>query len=104
VAGFRLTRKAEADLEEIGRYTFAQWGAKQAAQYLNELESCAHLLARRPRLGRECNEVRVGLLRFEKGSHVLFFRRGAAGIVITRILHKSMLPERHSFEENGDSE
>jgi plasmid stabilization system protein ParE len=39
----------------------------------------------------------------EQGSHVVFYRKEAGGILVSRILHKSMLPEKHAFddEESG---
>jgi plasmid stabilization system protein ParE len=35
----------------------------------------------------------------EAGKHVIFFRREPTGMLISRILHERMLPERHAFEE-----
>jgi toxin ParE1/3/4 len=103
VAGVRFSRRAEADLEQIGRYTLETWGLRQAVQYLSQIENTVSLLGGNPGLGRVCNEVRPGLLRFECGSHVLFYRRlSAADIVITRILHRNMVPVRHPFEDEPD--
>jgi plasmid stabilization system protein ParE len=36
----------------------------------------------------------------EKGSHVVFYRKEAGGILVSRVLHKSMLPEAHWFNDD----
>jgi plasmid stabilization system protein ParE len=37
----------------------------------------------------------------EHGRHVLFYRIEAKGIVVTRILHQRMLPERQNIDEEN---
>ena len=54
--------------------------------------------ARDPASGRPCDHVRPGLYRIEAGEHVIFFRRDSNGVVISRIPHQRMLPERHAFD------
>jgi plasmid stabilization system protein ParE len=51
VAGFRFSRRAEADLLSIGDYTLRKWGKAQATRYLGELEACCQTLALNPALG-----------------------------------------------------
>lgn len=99
MATVRFSRDAKADLLSIGAYTLQTWGPAQAERYLDGLERCAKLLAGNPLLGRPCEWIRPGLYRFEKGRHVLFYRRQEDGILVSRILHQSMLPEHHSFED-----
>jgi toxin ParE1/3/4 len=96
-----FSRKAKADLLNIGTYTLESWGTAQAERYLDGLEQCAKMLAANPLLGRPCNWIRSGLYRFEKGRHVLFYRRLKDGIFILRILHQSMLPEHQTFEDDA---
>lgn len=93
----RFSRRAEADLLEIGDYTARNWSKEQAARYLSELERCCEQLAANPGLGRSCEDIRPGLLRREYASHVVFFRKELGGVLISRILHKRMLPEEHSI-------
>jgi toxin ParE1/3/4 len=57
------------------------------------------MLADNPSLGRLCDWIRPGLHRFEKGRHVVFYRRVADGILVSRILHRNMLPERQPFDD-----
>lgn len=88
----RFSRRAEADLLQIGRYTIERWGVEQAGQYLNELDECCRALACNPRMGRACDEIRPGLRRIGCGRHVIFYRVGATDVIISRILHDRMLP------------
>ncbi len=99
MATFRLSRLAEADLLDIANYTLRAWGQDQAIRYVDDLEACCRKLADNPELGRACDHVRPGLRRMEHARHVLFYRIAAEGIVVSRILHQRMLPERHSIDE-----
>jgi toxin ParE1/3/4 len=99
VAGFRFSRRAEADLLNIGDYTLRKWGKAQATRYLGELEACCQTLAREPALGRLCDDVRPGLRRHEHGKHVVFYRQERSGILVSRILHQRMLPDRHAIDD-----
>ena len=97
MARLRFSRQAEADLFDIGLYTFRTWGPEQTERYLRELEDCCQLLADRPGLGRACDEIRSGLRRMEQGKHVVFYREEPGGILVSRILHQRMLPENHDM-------
>ena len=96
----RYSRRAEADLLDIGAYTLDTWGTQQAVRYLNELETCCERLANEPSRGRPCDEIRPGLQRFEHGRHVVFYRQARGGILVSRILHQRMLPERHDMDDD----
>jgi toxin ParE1/3/4 len=100
MATLLFSRSAKTDLLNIGAYTLQIWGTAQAEHYIDGLESCAKLLAVNPELGRPCGWIRPGLYRFEKGRHVLFYRRQPGGILVSRILHQSMLPEQQPFEDD----
>jgi toxin ParE1/3/4 len=103
MAAYRLSCLAEADLLDIATYTLHIWGQDQAIRYVDDLEVCCQRIADNPELGRACDHVRPGLRRMEHGRHVLFYRIEAKGILVSRILHQRMLPERQSIHEE-DSE
>lgn len=67
---FTLTKKALADLIEIGRYTQKRWGTEQRDTYLTMLDSCFQQLAVDPLTGRACDEIRSGYRKMNAGSHV----------------------------------
>jgi toxin ParE1/3/4 len=103
VSGFRLSRQAEADLLAIGAYTIRTWGVDQAVRYIDDLEACCRMLDANPALGLVCDDIRPGLRRMERGRHVIFYRQGSGGILVSRILHSRMLPEEQAIddEDNG---
>jgi toxin ParE1/3/4 len=102
VAFFRFSRRAIADLLSIGAYTLRTWGEDQTIRYLDDLETCCQMLAENPAVGRRCDDVHPGLHRMERGRHVLFYRPEANGILVSRILHQRMLPERQSIDDEDE--
>jgi toxin ParE1/3/4 len=102
VAKFRFSRRAESDLLSIADYTVQKWGKAQAARYLGELEFCCQTLADNPAIGRLCENVRHGLRRHEHGKHVLFYRQERNGILVSRVLHQRMLPDRHAIDDQDN--
>jgi toxin ParE1/3/4 len=94
----QFSRRAEIDLLSIGDYTLHKWGKAQAARYIGELEVCCQALTDNPALGRLCDHVRPGLHRHEHGMHVVFYRKERGGILVSRILHQRMLPDRHHID------
>jgi toxin ParE1/3/4 len=102
VAAFRFSRRAEGDLLGIGMHTLRTWGEVQAVRYLNELEACCQMLVDNPELGRACEHIRPGLRRMESRKHVVFYRRESKGILVVRILHRHMLPERQAIDDEDE--
>jgi toxin ParE1/3/4 len=102
VATFRFSQRAEADLLEIGAYTLGRWGEGQTLRYIDDLEACCRMLAANPALGRAADDIRPGLRRMECGRHVVFYRQGAGGILVSRILHQRMLPGRRAMEDEDE--
>lgn len=86
----------------IGDYTLRTWGKAQTAHYIEELEACCQTLADHPSLGRLCDNVRPALRRHEHGKHVVFYRQERGGILVCRILHQRMLPEKHAIDDQND--
>jgi toxin ParE1/3/4 len=88
---FSLTKKAVADLFEIGRYTEQHWGKEQRYKYLSQLDTCFHQVAADPLKGKDCSGIREGYRKIKVGSHVVFYRQvSAAEIQIVRVLHGHM--------------
>lgn len=95
MSGFLLRPRARADLKAIWTYTSDRWSVEQADRYVRLLHEAMLRVADDPRLWRPCDHIREGYFKYAAGSHVLFFTRHEAGIVIVRILHQSMDFERH---------
>jgi toxin ParE1/3/4 len=100
---FRFSRRAEADLYNIGLYSFRTWGEAQTDRYFCQLEDCCQLIADNPALGRLCDEIRPGLRRMEQGKHVVFYREEPGDILISRILHQRVLPEKQDIDDEDDT-
>ena len=74
-------------------------GQSPAVRYIGELEVCCQTLADNPALGRLCEDVRPGLRRLEHGKHVVFYRQERGGVLVSRLLHQRMLPDRHAIDD-----
>ncbi|MEB3069155.1 type II toxin-antitoxin system RelE/ParE family toxin [[Mycobacterium] vasticus] len=93
---YLLSPAAQVDLEQIWNYTEQQWGVDQAEEYLRELEYAMARVAANPLIGRACDEIRPGYRKQSAGSHTLFYRLTAEGIVdVIRVLHRRMDTESH---------
>jgi len=102
VAAYRFSNLAERDMEGIADYTVDTWGPAQATRYIADLIDCCERIALNPRIGRPCGKVRRGYRRIEHGKHVLFYRLAAGEILISRILHQSMLPHQYILEDSTE--
>lgn len=92
---FRRTREAEADIADIYRYSFENFGEIQADTYHNDLADCFRLLADTPLLGRDYSFLRPGLRRYKHASHSVYYRLADTEILILRVLHQRVDPARH---------
>ena len=101
MAAYRLSRKAEAELDGIYEYTIANFGLAQARDYLNGLHERFGHLAGHPLLGRDATWISPGLRRHEHRSHVVFSLPDDGGVTIVRVLHRSMDAPRHLLEDEG---
>jgi toxin ParE1/3/4 len=99
---FHFSSRAADDMADIASYTLSTWGVSQMVKYLSAIEQCASLLAENPKLGRPCVQIRPGLRRFEKAEHVIYFRTQPGGILVSRVLHRSMNALHHDFDETEE--
>ncbi len=98
MAAYRLSKKAAADLDGIHEYSVVNFGTIQAQNYLNRLHERFETLARQPMLGRQANHFAPKLRRYEYRSHVAFYVPEDGGVMIVRVLHKSMDVPRYFIE------
>lgn len=95
MAGYSLSAKAAADLEDIYEYTILEFGLDQARLYLLGLHERCELFAEQPSHGRTADELVPGLRRCEYQSHMIFYLPKDHGIRIIRVLHQRMDVRRH---------
>lgn len=91
----KLRPLAEVDLADIYRYTRGRWGRKQAVAYVRNMNEAFLGLLDQPASGQDRSELKLGLRSLQQGSHVIFYRHEADGIVVIRVLHQSMDVQRH---------
>jgi toxin ParE1/3/4 len=95
LTGYILSPAAAVDLDKIWDYGEERWGVDRAESYAREIQAAIETVARDPRRGRPCDDVRQGYRSFSVGSHVLFFRLHPLGVDIVRVLHQRMDFHRH---------
>ena len=95
MAAYRLSKKAAADLDGIHEYSVENFGTAQARNYLSRLHERFEILAQQPMLGRQADRIAPKLRRYEYRSHVAFYIAEGGGVMIVRVLHKSMDVSRH---------
>lgn len=87
---FVLTVKADSDLAKIYEHTLENWGAIQAERYVRKLVATFIAIANQQLPGLNRDHIRPGLKSCLYGSHVIFYRQGSTGTIISRVLHQSM--------------
>jgi toxin ParE1/3/4 len=95
MAEYRLSKKAQRDLDAIFDYTVEQWGLEQALRYTDTIEAGCIALANAPQLAQSCAHIRPGYRRRGAGHHMIYFKTTSYGIAIIRILHQRMDAIRH---------
>lgn len=85
---FRLSGQAEKDLEDIWVYLTQQdelLADKQVAQILDRLP----MLSQYPNMGKQREDILVGLRSFPVKPYVIFYNKISDGIEVIRILHQA---------------
>lgn len=92
----RLSAAARRDLTGIWTYSAKRWDEAQADRYVRLFADSFEGLARGSLKGRSADDIRTGYFKLAVGSHLVFYRMGAAGVIeVVRILHQRMDIERH---------
>ncbi|MGH6881093.1 type II toxin-antitoxin system RelE/ParE family toxin [Hypericibacter sp.] len=94
-----LARAAQNDLEDIARYTEAQWGAEQKQRYMSALADRFIQLTNTPEMGLARDDIKTGYRSLLAGRHVIFYRHANNRLEISRVLHERMDLHRHLADE-----
>jgi toxin ParE1/3/4 len=87
---FRLTPKAQTDLQNIARYTLHQWGRNQRNKYIQALKLRIEWLTKNPRAGKNRTEIFEDVYSFPEGEHLIFYRIFPDHIDIVGVPHVQM--------------
>lgn len=87
---YKLSRKAEQDIELLYDYSLTQFGEMQAERYLLALEKAFFLLVDFPKLGKQVDEIRPNLRCYFHRSHAVYYQIIENGVLIVRVLDQRM--------------
>jgi len=89
-----LAEAAKNDLQEIYDFGIYKFGHSQATRYLEGFREYFEALAKNPEIGKQRDEIKVGLYSLPHVSHIIFYRILTNRIRIVRILHgRSDIPK-----------
>ena len=86
MGSFRLSQETKADLREIYRYGFFEYGEPQADRYFADFFDRFEQIAERPYLYPAVDHIHDGYRRGVCGVHSIYYRVERQGITIMRIL------------------
>ena len=84
---YRLTTPAQADLDDIYRFTLEKWGVGQADAYFNSLFEAFGRILVHPHAGTNRSEFGEGIQFVRHQSHKIFYRVKGDVIEILAIPH-----------------
>ena len=100
MADYRLSKRADADIFQIGAYTAGRFGIRQADRYHKGLTRTFQMLAKHPSRGSDASQVAPNLRRWSYESHIVFYLPEPKGVLIVRVLHKRMEIGRHPMNDD----
>jgi len=90
-----ISNRAEADLREIWRWSYIRFGEIQADRYLDDLDTGMRLCGSEPKNGKQREALRAGYRSVLVGKHLVFYTFTDSSVLVQRVLHGSMDPDRH---------
>lgn len=89
MAGYHLTDKADADIDNIFVYSVENFGLERARTYVFGLHDTFDILAENELIGIDVGNIKFGHRRHMYESHSIYYRIDDHGIEIMRVLHMS---------------
>ncbi len=86
---------ARNDIKKIWRYTYDNWGDKQADLYTNALGQVIEEIPGNPEIGNSIGYIRDGYRLYHFKHHLVIYRLTLTEIDIVRVLGESMDVQRH---------
>lgn len=93
MTGWRLSRRAKADIDDIWTDTEARWSERQADAYVADIARAFDRLAMFPMSAREVGDIKPGYRALPVGMHTVYFTADGDDILIVRVLHQRMDPD-----------
>ena len=90
-----ISHQAEADLRGIWLWSFRMFGETRADRYLDDLDAAMRMCGSDPESGKNRDTLRVGYRSLLVGKHLVFYTFTDETVLIRRVLHGNMDPDRH---------
>jgi toxin ParE1/3/4 len=90
-----LSRRAQADLDDVRDYSVAEFGIARAIGYLDAVEGALGRIVEFPNIGAVHSMVHPPIRSLGCLQHRIFYEVGGDAILIVRILHKATDVQRH---------
>lgn len=87
--------RAKADLKNIWRYSFNNWGIKKADRYMADLADAINSLASNPTIGISIDHVHPKYRQYSVNHHLVIYRLTLKEINIIRVLNEEMQIDQH---------
>ncbi len=97
--GYRVTPRAQQDLEEIWLYSLRQWSSAQADSYVSDVLAACQGLVTGEKIGVNAHALRAGYRKYLCGSHSIYYRISGSYLDVIRILHQSRDVDAHLLGE-----
>jgi toxin ParE1/3/4 len=90
-----LSKRAQADLENIWQYGAERWSIDRSDAYQRELADTLGRCADYPEIGVAQPAFGKNVRTIVSGSHIVFYRPVKGGIYVIRILHQMQDGKHH---------
>jgi len=88
---YRISHRAEQDLEEIWLYTYQRWSVEQADRYYNLIIDEIKHISKSVKSGKPIDYIRDSYRVSKVKSHLIFYKESIEfNVEIIRILHERM--------------
>lgn len=90
-----LSRRAQADLDDIRDYSVERYGVARAIAYLDAIEQAFRLILEYSEIGPEHDGIGEAVRSYPAEEHRIYYRHDAERVFVLRVLHKRMDAGRH---------
>lgn len=102
MTNYKLTNKADAEIERLYEHSILNFGVTVARRYLNGLHESFATIAENPSWGNDYGHIEQGLKRYEYRSHSYYFKELEDRVLIIRVLGNRQDPMRAFFPLDHD--
>jgi toxin ParE1/3/4 len=90
-----LSRRAQADLDDIRDYSAERFGAARAIAYLDAVEQAFRRIVDFPQIGPASAALHGTVRSYPAEEHRIYYEHDAGRVFVLRVLHKRMDAVRH---------